>query len=93
MTVLAALLAEATDADLDALAELLAPRLGSLSAPAGDGWLRGAQEIGGYIGAPVSRVYSLSSARRIPVERDGSALIARRSDLDAWLRSGGGKRP
>ncbi len=56
-------------------------------------WLRGADAIAGHIGAPRSRVYALTSAKRIPVIRDGSALVARREDLDAWLRSGGAKRP
>lgn len=58
----------------------------------GDGWLRGADKIATYIDAPRSRVYGLVSARRIPVHHDGSALIARRSELDAWLMAGGGKR-
>ena len=58
-----------------------------------NGWLRGADEIGAYIGAPRSRVYALTSAKRIPVERDGSALVARQRDLDAWLHAGGSKRP
>lgn len=58
-----------------------------------DGWLRGADKIATYIDSPRSRVYALVSARRIPVHHDGSALIARRSDLDGWLRSGGGRRP
>lgn len=56
-------------------------------------WLRGARRIAEYIDAPPSRVYALASAGRIPVERDGSNLIARRSDLDEWIRSGGGRRP
>jgi hypothetical protein len=60
---------------------------------AGDGWLRGADKIAAYIDSPRSRVYALVSARRIPVHHDGSALIARRSELDSWLRSGGGRRP
>lgn len=58
-----------------------------------DGWLRGAAAIATYLGCPASRVYSLHSAGRIPVERDGSALVAQRGDLDAWLHNGGGKRP
>ena len=58
-----------------------------------DGWLRGADRIAQYIDSPRSRVYALASARRIPVHRDGSALIARRSELDNWLRAGGGLRP
>jgi len=71
-------------------AELLAERPDEA---AEDGWLRGAERIAAYIDAPRSRVYALASARRIPVHRDGSALIARRSELDRWLLSGGGRRP
>jgi hypothetical protein len=88
-----ALLDALDDDALDELAGRLAPRLAT-STPA-DGWLRGAEKIAAYIDAPVSRVYALTSARpaRIPVERDGSNLIARRSALDAWVLAGGGKRP
>ncbi len=57
-----------------------------------DGWLRGANRIAEYIDAPRSRVYSLVSAKEIPVHHDGSALTARRSELDAWLLNGGGRR-
>jgi excisionase family DNA binding protein len=71
-------------------AELLAEQSNEL---AEDGWLRGAERIAAYIDAPRSRVYALVSARRIPVHRDGSALIARRSELDRWLLAGGGRRP
>jgi excisionase family DNA binding protein len=56
-------------------------------------WLRGAQAIAEYIGAPRSRVYGLTAAGRIPVHRDGSALLARRDELDAWIQTGGGRRP
>jgi excisionase family DNA binding protein len=87
-----ALLAELDDPALDQLAALLAPRL-ERQAPAEDGWLRGADRIASYIDAPRSRVYSLVSAGRIPVHKDGSALVARKTELDAWVRSGGGKRP
>lgn len=88
----AALIAALDDEALDQLAARLASRLGAATATA-DGWLRGADRIAEYIDAPKSRVYALASADRIPVERDGSALIARRSSLDQWVRSGGGKRP
>jgi hypothetical protein len=73
-------------------AELLAERQGART---NDGWLRGADHIAAYIGAPASRVYALASCKppRIPVHRDGSALIAKRSELDSWVRHGGGKRP
>lgn len=82
----------------DELVERIARRAAELvaaqsSEPADDGWLRGAERIASYIDAPRSRVYALVSAKRIPVEHDGSALIARRSDLDKWLRRGGGRRP
>jgi hypothetical protein len=56
-------------------------------------WRRGARAIAEYIDAPVSRVKALSSAGRIPVQKDGSALIAHTDELDEWIRSGGGKRP
>jgi hypothetical protein len=71
-------------------AELIARRQ---SAATNDGWLRGADKIAAYIDAPRSRVYGLASAGRIPVHHDDSALIARRSELDAWLLDGGGRRP
>jgi hypothetical protein len=94
---LAALIDALDDADLDRLAELLAPKLAAhqdqVRALDGDRWLRGASEIAGYIGAPRSRVYALVSARRISVSHDGSALIARKSELDDWLKAGGGRRP
>ena len=97
--ILEALLSELIDGDDDAalgrLADKLAPLLADRIGPSasGDGWLRGADQIASYIGSPRSRVYALASARRIPVQRDGSALVARRSELDSWLRNGGGKRP
>ena len=82
----------------DELIELIAGRAAELVArqqgeKLPDGWLRGADRIAAYIDAPRSRVYGLVSARRIPVHHDGSALVARRSELDAWLLNGGGRRP
>jgi excisionase family DNA binding protein len=79
---------------LDAISERVAAILAERQAPVNeDGWLRGAEQIAAYIGAPRSRVYALTSSGRIPVHHDGAALIARRSELDAWLRDGGGRRP
>lgn len=82
----------------DELVERIARRAAELlseqaSASAEDGWLRGAERIAAYLDCPRSRVYALASARRIPIYRDGSALIARRSELDRWLLDGGGLRP
>lgn len=88
-----ALLDALDDEALAALAERLQPYLAS-DAPAPDaGWLRGAERIAAYIDSPASRVYALASAGRIPVRRDGSALVAQRIELDDWLQNGGGKRP
>lgn len=92
MSLAAALIAELDDAALDELAARLAPRLARQSGQ-DDGWLRGADRIAAYIDAPRSRVYALASAGQIPVRRDGSALIARRSELDRWITDGGGRRP
>ena len=80
---------------LDAIAERVLERLGhSARGENRDGWLRGADAIAAHIGAPASRVYALHSAGRLPcVAKDGSALVARRADLDAWVISGGSKRP
>jgi len=70
-------------------ADLIAERQ---AAPQEDAWLRGADKIAAYIDCPRSRVYALASAHRIPIHRDGSALIAKRSELDQWLLRGGGLR-
>ena len=82
------------------LVELVARRAADLlverdTPAAEDGWLRGGDRIAAYTDAPRSRVYALAACdpSRIPVHRDGSALVARKSELDAWVRSGGGKRP
>lgn len=82
----------------DDLVEQIAARAAELVRQAGssgadDYWLRGADKIAAYIDSPRSRIYALVSARRIPVHHDGSALVARRSELDDWLRAGGGHRP
>jgi hypothetical protein len=87
-------LAGATEEQRAQLAEFLRPYLSPMQAHTAEArWLRGADQIAEYIGAPRSRVYALTSARRIPVEHDGSALIAQTTALDEWLRAGGGKRP
>jgi excisionase family DNA binding protein len=82
--------AELVEAIARRAAELVAERQ---AVDVDDGWLRGAEAIAAYIGARRDRVYALASAGRIPVHRDGSALLAKRSELDVWVRAGGGKRP
>jgi hypothetical protein len=81
-----------TPEQLDTIAARVA-EITAARSPSDDGWLRGAEKIAAYIDCPPSRVYALSSAKRIPVEHDGSTLIARKSELDGWIRNGGGKRP
>jgi hypothetical protein len=85
--------AEAIESIAQRAAEILASR-DRIDDPS-DRWVRGAAGIADYIDAPRSRVYALASCQppRIPVERDGSTLVARRSELDAWIRAGGGLRP
>jgi excisionase family DNA binding protein len=90
---MAALRLEIDEELIEQIAERAAELIGERSErKEADGWLRGADKIAAYIDAPRSRVYALVSARRIPVHHDGSALIARRSELDEWLEGGGGLR-
>lgn len=91
---MAALRLEIDEELIEQIAERAADLIGERSRPpTSDGWLRGAERIAAYIDAPRSRVYALTSAHRIPVHHDGSALIAKRSELDNWLQRGGGLRP
>jgi excisionase family DNA binding protein len=46
-----------------------------------------------YLACKPARIYALVSARRIPHEKDGTRLLFRRSELDAWIAQGGGIRP
>jgi excisionase family DNA binding protein len=90
---MAALRVEIDEELVEQIAERAAELIGERSdRKEADGWLRGADKIAAYIDAPRSRVYALVSARRIPIHHDGSALIARRSELDEWLEGGGGLR-
>jgi len=47
----------------------------------------------GYLACPVSRVYALTSAGRLPVHRDGSRLLFDRAELRDYIDHGGAKRP
>jgi excisionase family DNA binding protein len=89
-----ALLAELSAAELDHLAELLAPRLSALVPTSGQSaaWLN-VDQAAAHVACPKSRVYALVSSRRIPHHRDGSRLLFSRAELDDWVRSGGAKRP
>jgi excisionase family DNA binding protein len=92
-TLAAALLTEMADADLEHLAELLAPRLAAhLPTGSPSPWLD-VEQAALHLACPKSRVYALVSARRIPHHRDGSRLLFNRPELDEWVRNGGAKRP
>lgn len=71
---------------LDALADRVAARLRDDEPQPTTEWLRGAKAIAGYLGCQPQRVYDLVCAGKLRVDRDGSTLMARRSDLDAYLR-------
>lgn len=58
-----------------------------------DSWLRGAGAIADYVGCSRSRIYQLVSARRVPVHKDGASVVARRAELDDWIKKGGAKCP
>jgi hypothetical protein len=82
------------DALIEAIVDEVERRVFERLAVAGEGrWLRGAKAIADHIGCAPDRVFALSSAKRIPIHRDGSALVAHTAELDAWLRDGGGVRP
>ena len=46
-----------------------------------------------FLACPVSRIYALTSANRLPVHRDGSRLVFDREELHAYISNGGAKRP
>jgi excisionase family DNA binding protein len=77
---------------LEAIAQRAAEIAQERISAAYEPWLT-ADQTAEYLACPKSRVYALVSARRIPHERDGSRLLFRRSELDDWVASGGGKRP
>lgn len=91
----AAIADEVVDALLDRedVLDRLAAKLTERQPEGAGGWLRGADRIAKYIDAPPSRVYALVSAGRLPIHRDGSALIAKTAELDRWIEDGGGLRP
>ena len=88
-----ALLAEMSESDLDQLAELLAPRLAPrlTDTTTRTGWLD-VDQAAEHLACPKSRLYALTSTRRIPHQRDGSRLLFDRNELDEWVRAGGAKR-
>jgi excisionase family DNA binding protein len=83
-----ALPAELVELVAERAAELVAARVAS----APEGWI-GVVEAAEHLACPRSRVYALVSAGRIPHAKDGSRLLFKRSQLDAWVQAGGARRP
>jgi excisionase family DNA binding protein len=83
-----ALLAELDGEALDALAELLAPRLAARlgQRDAAPSWLdaAGAAE---HLATSRGRIHDLVQLRKLEPRRDGRRLVFRRSDLDAYLEA------
>lgn len=82
---LRALVAElAADPDaLERLRELVAER-DTADGSAGEPWI-GVAAAAEHLACKRQRIYDLVHAGRIPHHRDGSRLLFRRSELDAWL--------
>jgi hypothetical protein len=87
-----ALLEELDGEALDRFAELLAPRLaarGSDTTTLEDGWLD-SRHAAQYMGIGLHALHKLAAAKSIPCEQEraGCKLWFKRSELDAWIRSG-----
>lgn len=53
--------------------------------PQASDFLRGAKRASAYLGCSSQRVYDLANQRRLPYSKDGSVLVFRRDDLDAYV--------
>jgi hypothetical protein len=90
----AALVASLDGPALDALADLLAPKIERRLKPAmvEDGWLD-AKRAAEYAGLSVNALHKLTAERAIPFEQEGPGckLWFRRSELDRWREAGGAR--
>jgi excisionase family DNA binding protein len=80
-----------TEAELDALADLLAERVRARLGPANP-WL-GAPEAAAYLGCSLSRVRKLTMTGELPCHHDGRRVLYRREELDGFVRAGGALSP
>jgi excisionase family DNA binding protein len=74
---------------VEAIAQRAAQLVQELAQP--EPWI-GVQEAAEHLSCPRSRIYRAVSARAIPYVKDGSRVLFRRSELDAWVREGGWRR-
>jgi len=93
---LAAAIVASLDAPaLDALADLLVPKLERRLKPAAvaeDGWLD-AKRAAAYVGLSMNALHKLTAERAIPFEQEGPGckMWFKRSELDAWREAGGAR--
>jgi hypothetical protein len=90
----AVIVASLDDPALDALADLLAPKLELRRQPATveDGWLD-AKRAAAYVGLSLNALHKLTAERAIPFEQEGPGckLFFKRSELDSWREAGGSR--
>jgi excisionase family DNA binding protein len=79
-----ALTFELDDVQLDALAKLVAARLGHGGGAALPTWL-GTKGAADYLCCSAGRVHDLVALGKLTPRRDGRRLLFRRDDLDAYL--------
>lgn len=79
---------EAVEAIAQRAAEIVAER----SSAEPDGFLDAAGAAD-FLACSTSRIYTLVSAERIPVHRDGSRLLFDRAELREYVANGGARRP
>lgn len=77
---------------VEALAHRVLARVSDLNG-ADDRWIRGADAAAEHLDCEPGRIYALTSAKRIPHEKDGSNLMFRESVLDEFVVNGGAVRP
>jgi hypothetical protein len=88
VSILHAILAEATEEELHELAEAILPYLPNAEPAPSWRWLRGQRAIGAYLDMPVGQVEKLTAADALPIYRPGGPggiVSARTDELDAWL--------
>jgi excisionase family DNA binding protein len=83
-----ALLAELDDQALDALADVLAPRIARRLEPdeALSPWL-GTKAAAAYLSCTPGRIHDLVGLQKLEPRRDGRRLLFKRSELDAYLEA------
>lgn len=67
---------------VDRLADAIAARIGNGAGP--EAWV-GVKRAAEHLSCKPQRIYNLVSAGAIPHRKDGSRVLFRLSDLDAWL--------